>query len=49
VGRLSFHCPSFPELELDLNALFEFPIAPEEQINVVREGRPPPHAAKQGG
>jgi Uma2 family endonuclease len=36
-----FHCPSFPALSLDLNALFDFPLAPEERINVVREGRPP--------
>ena len=40
-----FHCPSFPELELDLNALFDLPIAPEERIDVVKEGHPP-YAAK---
>ena len=37
----TFHCPSFPALELDLNALFDLPVAPEERINVVREGHPP--------
>jgi Uma2 family endonuclease len=37
----TFHCPAFPKLHLDLNALFELPIAPEERINIVREGHPP--------
>jgi len=40
-----FQCPSFPELKLDLNALFDLPIAPEERIDVVKERRPP-YAAK---
>ncbi len=40
-----FTCPSFPDLELDLQALFDLPIPPEERIEVVKEGRPP-YAAK---
>ena len=36
-----FHCPSFPELELDLNALFNLPTTPEERVEVVREAPPP--------
>ncbi len=36
-----FRCPSFPALQLDLNELFDLPLAPEERINVVREGHPP--------
>ncbi|MDA0321237.1 MAG: Uma2 family endonuclease [Verrucomicrobia bacterium] len=36
-----FESPTFPDLELDLETLFEFPIPPEERIDVVKEGRPP--------
>jgi Uma2 family endonuclease len=42
-----FRSPSFPDLELDLNVLFDLPVAPEERIQVVRENRPP-YAAKGG-
>jgi hypothetical protein len=28
-------------LSLALNVLFDLPIAPEEQMDIVREGRPP--------
>ena len=36
-----FQCPGFPNLDLDLEALFDLPIPPEERIDVVRERRPP--------
>jgi Uma2 family endonuclease len=36
-----FGSPTFPELELDLEKLFDFPIPPEERIEMVREGHPP--------
>ena len=36
-----FQCPSFPGLRLDLDALFDLPIAPEERIEIVKEGHPP--------
>ncbi len=36
-----FCSPTFPELELDLEKLFDFPIPPEERIQMVREGHPP--------
>jgi Uma2 family endonuclease len=36
-----FRCPSFPDLGLDLNGLFDLPTTPEERIKVVRERRPP--------
>ena len=41
----SFTCPGFPDLALDLQALFDLPIPPEEQIDIVREC-PPPYAVK---
>jgi len=41
----TFHCPSFPTLQFDLNARFDVPITPEEHVAVVRES-PPPYAAK---
>jgi Uma2 family endonuclease len=37
----TFQCPSFPELRLDLEALFDLPVAPEERLEVVKEGHPP--------
>jgi Uma2 family endonuclease len=33
--------PSFPELTLDLDRLFDFLLAPGEAVKMVREGRPP--------
>ena len=36
-----FKSPTFPDLELNLDTLFDFPIPPEERIDVVKEGRPP--------
>jgi Uma2 family endonuclease len=36
-----FRCPAFPGLNIDLDALFDLPIPPEERIDVVKEGRPP--------
>jgi len=45
----TFHCPSFPALQLDLNALFDLPLAPEERINVVREGHPPYATRREAG
>ena len=35
-----FHSPAFPDLALNLTALFDFPTTPEERINVVRESHP---------
>jgi Uma2 family endonuclease len=32
--------PAFPELQLDLDPVFDFPLEPGEQINLVKEGRP---------
>ena len=37
--------PTFAGLDIDLNALFDFPIPPEERIEMVKEGHPP-YAAK---
>ena len=37
----TFRSPTFPELELDLDALFDLPVSREEKIDMVREGRPP--------
>jgi len=33
--------PSFPELTLDLDRVFDFPLAPGEAVKMVKEGRPP--------
>lgn len=33
--------PTFPELEIDLRKVFDFPIEPDERIEMVKEGRPP--------
>lgn len=33
--------PSFPELPMDLQAVFDFPIEPGERIKMVKEGRSP--------
>ncbi len=38
--RGTFHSPVFPDLTLDLPALFDLPIAPEERL-AVRERQPP--------
>lgn len=43
-----FSCPSFPDLRLGLDSLFDLPVAPEEKIRVVREGRPPYGAKRHG-
>ena len=32
--------PSFPELELVLAPVFDFPVDPEEQVTLIKEGRP---------
>jgi Uma2 family endonuclease len=42
----AFRSPSFPDLELDLEALFDLPLTPEERLDVVRESCPPPYAAQ---
>lgn len=33
--------PTFPDLQLDLPRLFDFPLQPGEEIQLVKEGRPP--------
>lgn len=33
--------PSFPELQLPLAGVFDFPLEPGEEVDEVREGRPP--------
>ena len=33
--------PTFPDLALDLSAIFDFPLDPGEEIEMVHEGRPP--------
>jgi Uma2 family endonuclease len=33
--------PSFPELEITLADVFDFPIDPDEQIELIKEGHPP--------
>ncbi len=39
----SFASPSFPELTLDLKALFDFPLTPNERLTVVKESPAPPY------
>ena len=36
----TFRSPTFPDLEVDLVPVFDFPIDPDERINMVKEGRP---------
>lgn len=43
----SFRSDSFPDLALDLNALFDFPIPPEDRIDIIKEP-PAPYCASQG-
>jgi Uma2 family endonuclease len=33
--------PTFPDLAIELAGVFDFPIDPEERVNVVKEARPP--------
>ncbi len=40
--------PTFPELALDLSAVFELPIPAEEQIDEIRESAPPYSAGPPG-
>ena len=41
--------PCFPGLEMELGAIFNFPVDPDEQIQLIKEGRPPAYApARQG-
>ena len=35
-----FKSPTFPELQVDLEKVFDFPIPPEQRIEMVKEGRP---------
>ncbi len=37
----ALECPTFPEFKMDLEALFDFPVDPGEELKMVREGRPP--------
>ena len=37
----TLHSPTFPELVLDLSAVFTLPIPPAEQIDEIRESAPP--------
>lgn len=42
---------AFPELQIVLAEIFDYPIAPDEQVDLVKEGRPPyaPRAAAAAG
>ena len=33
--------PTFPDLTVELDGVFDFPVDPEERVNVVKEARPP--------
>ena len=39
--RDTLRSPAFPELEIPLAGIFDFPVAPETPVKVVREGTPP--------
>jgi len=41
--------PTFPELSIDLDRIFDFPIPPEQRIEMVREGRPPAYGVEDEG
>jgi Uma2 family endonuclease len=45
--RHTLKSPSFPDLEMPLHDVFDFPIEPGEKVWVVREGRPPAYAAPE--
>jgi hypothetical protein len=44
-----FKTPAFPELRLDLRAVFGFPLEPGEEALVVRDKRPPPYEQQADG
>ena len=44
----TLHSPTFPELTLDLSAVFSLPIPPAEQIAEIRESAPPYAAGSPG-
>lgn len=39
--RETLRSPAFPELAIPLTGIFDFPVAPESVVTVVREGTPP--------
>ncbi len=36
--------PCFPDLEIELARVFDFPVDPDERVQLVKEGRPPAYA-----
>jgi len=36
--------PSFPGLAIELAPIFDFPLEPGEEIQLIKEGRPPAYA-----
>ncbi len=38
--------PTFPEVRIDLDRIFDFPIPPEQRIEMVREGTPPSYGSE---
>jgi hypothetical protein len=39
--------PLFPDLQIELAGIFDFPVDPDEELHLIKEGRPPAYAAAQ--
>jgi Uma2 family endonuclease len=39
--------PSFPGLQIELAGIFDFPVDPDEELHLIKEGRPPAYAVSR--